>query len=451
MRCSETMYGKCSTREHNAGNNPFFQPKMNVSQPHDPLELEADSMAERVMQASTKQNHFFSGVSGSLHRKVEKSDSESNLQIKRATGVQAETMTSSVVPEAISSGGQPLDSETRNYFEPRFGHDLGNVRIHTGSLASQSSSDIDALAYTQGNHIVFGEGQFRPDTYTGKQLLAHELTHTLQQKNNTIFRQPRNFTGKVSNKKDDSFYSFQSVYHLNITDNEAVITINMKLIPDQGISKQQVEDVKFQTKTEFLRYWDNRFTLTDPDGNKIPLRMKLNFVEDGADLEVHLHAGNSFKRTVENGTVTITNETEDLENWYAESPASARAHELGHQLGMLDEYVDPASVNREKEDSPGVFDKDHSLMNNPDDEGRADVRLRHGNTLAADITNATGTTYKAGWSNTYIVNHGDTMKKIALRIYGDENKWRDIYELNKKNIDNYTLRFGQVIVLPPIP
>ena len=45
----------------------------------------------------------------------------------------------------------------------------------------------------------------------------------------------------------------------------------------------------------------------------------------------------------------------------------------GHQLGMLDEYVDPASVNREKEDSPGVFDKDHSLMNNPDDEGRADV------------------------------------------------------------------------------
>ena len=57
MRCSETIYGKRSIRVRNAGNNPFFQPKMNVSQPHG---LEADSMAERV-RMPTKQNHFFSG------------------------------------------------------------------------------------------------------------------------------------------------------------------------------------------------------------------------------------------------------------------------------------------------------------------------------------------------------------------------------------------------------
>ena len=326
------------------------------------------------------------------------------------------------------------------------------TEIHDDPEAHRISDGLDALAYTQGNHIVFGEGQFRPDTDVGKQLLAHELTHTVQQNNsNTIFRKPKNFSGQVSNEKKDGIYNLKSIYQLNITDTEATITINLKLIPEQGVSKQTLEDVKFQTRTEFLRYWDHRFTLTNPDGDKIPLRVKLNFVEENADLEVHLKPGRSDKRTVKGNEVTITNETEDMEQWFVDSDPAVRAHELGHQLGMLDEYVDPWSPDRETEDSPGVFAKDHSLMFNAQDDGRQDVRMRHGNTLAADISGATKTKYKAGWSDTYIVNHGENMRMIALRIYGDANKWKDIYELNKKDIKDYTVHLGQVLKLPPIP
>jgi len=354
--------------------------------------------------------------------------------------------------DKTGSDGQVLDDEIRNYFESRMGYDFKDVRIHHNAEANRSADHLDALAYTQGSHIVFGEGQFRPDTDAGKQLLAHELTHTVQQTNNqTIFRKPKNFSGKVDNKKEDSFYDFHSVYQLKITDTEAIITINLKIIPEKGVSKQTLEDVKFQTRTEFLRYWDNRFTLTNPDGAKVPLRVKLNFVEENPDLVVHLNPGSNVTKTVKGNEVILSTQSEDLENWFVESEPAVRAHELGHQLGMLDEYVDPASTNREKEDSPGVFDKDHSLMNEPQDEGRQDVRMRHGNTLAADISAATKTNYKAGWSDTYIVNHGDTMRKIALRIYGDENKWKDIYELNKKSIKDYTVHFGQVLKLPPIP
>lgn len=73
-----------------------------------------------------------------------------------------------VVHDAISCGGQPLDAGTKDFMESRFGCDFGNVQIHNDSLAHQSSADINALAYTCGNHVVFGTGQYQPNTNSGK-------------------------------------------------------------------------------------------------------------------------------------------------------------------------------------------------------------------------------------------------------------------------------------------
>jgi hypothetical protein len=76
--------------------------------------------------------------------------------------------------------------------ESRFGHDFGNVQVHNDPMAHQSSEDINALAYTHGDHIVFGEDQYQPSTVTGKKLIAHELAHVLQQGNEpTIRRQEK--------------------------------------------------------------------------------------------------------------------------------------------------------------------------------------------------------------------------------------------------------------------
>jgi hypothetical protein len=86
-----------------------------------------------------------------------------------------------IVREVLRSQGQPLDRETRAFMEPRFGHDFSHVRVHTDARASESARVVDALAYTVGREVVFGAGQYVPETRQGRQLLAHELTHVVQQ------------------------------------------------------------------------------------------------------------------------------------------------------------------------------------------------------------------------------------------------------------------------------
>lgn len=87
----------------------------------------------------------------------------------------------SIVHDVLNSSGQPLDERTRSNYESVFGRDLSGVQVHTDSQAAESARSVNALAYTVGRHIVFGAGQFAPDTTGGRHLLAHELVHTLQQ------------------------------------------------------------------------------------------------------------------------------------------------------------------------------------------------------------------------------------------------------------------------------
>lgn len=86
-----------------------------------------------------------------------------------------------LVNDVLRSAGQPLDAGTRAFMEPRFGHDFGKVRVHTDERAAESARAVDAIAYTVGSSVVFGAGQYAPHTRTGKSLLAHELTHVVQQ------------------------------------------------------------------------------------------------------------------------------------------------------------------------------------------------------------------------------------------------------------------------------
>jgi outer membrane protein OmpA-like peptidoglycan-associated protein len=87
----------------------------------------------------------------------------------------------SLVHNVLDSLGQPLDEGTRAFMKPRFGHDFSQVRLHTDERAVESAETVNALAYTVGQDVVFGEGQYVPGTSEGKRLLAHELTHVVQQ------------------------------------------------------------------------------------------------------------------------------------------------------------------------------------------------------------------------------------------------------------------------------
>jgi hypothetical protein len=81
----------------------------------------------------------------------------------------------------LNSPGQPLDASTRGFMESRFGHDFSRVRVHSDAAAAASAAAVNALAYTVGGHVVLGAGMYTPGTQEGRALLAHELTHVLQQ------------------------------------------------------------------------------------------------------------------------------------------------------------------------------------------------------------------------------------------------------------------------------
>jgi Domain of unknown function (DUF4157)/LysM domain len=88
---------------------------------------------------------------------------------------------SPIVHDVLNSPGQPLDADIRSFMEPRFGQDFSGVRVHTDAKAAESAQAVNALAYTVGKNVVFGAGQYAPETMTGKKLMAHELTHVVQQ------------------------------------------------------------------------------------------------------------------------------------------------------------------------------------------------------------------------------------------------------------------------------
>jgi hypothetical protein len=88
-----------------------------------------------------------------------------------------------IVHEVLRRSGMPLDQATRTDMERRFGHDFGHVRVHADEMAARSARSVNALAYTVGRDVVFGAGRYAPATTDGQQLLAHELTHVVQQRN----------------------------------------------------------------------------------------------------------------------------------------------------------------------------------------------------------------------------------------------------------------------------
>jgi hypothetical protein len=100
---------------------------------------------------------------------------------RRATDRATPTIVPPIVHEALRSPGQPLDSTARASMESHFGHDFGKVRVHADEKAAESARAVSASAYTVGRNVVFGERQYEPGAAAGRRLLAHELTHVVQQ------------------------------------------------------------------------------------------------------------------------------------------------------------------------------------------------------------------------------------------------------------------------------
>jgi hypothetical protein len=104
--------------------------------------------------------------------------------------------------QAMRNGGEPLNAELRDFFEPRFGHDFSKVRIHRDARAAETSKALNARAYTLGSDVAFASGEYKPETSPGRQLLAHELTHVVQQENSSTATHPATSTFNVAPTTD---------------------------------------------------------------------------------------------------------------------------------------------------------------------------------------------------------------------------------------------------------
>jgi hypothetical protein len=191
----------------------MIQRKVKISSPGDKYEQEADRIADKVMKTGTnEQPHPATSAADHVMRKCSMEENEEEIQ-RSAAGSdlidkifrqemeeeEEEEIQAKQEPNAgktdharsvqgiklPGAGGRPMAQDTLNFFESRFGHDFSNVRIHHDSESGRAASAVNAKAFTHKNNIVFGKGQYNPNSFEGRKLLAHELTHVIQQGKST--------------------------------------------------------------------------------------------------------------------------------------------------------------------------------------------------------------------------------------------------------------------------
>lgn len=210
-----------------AKNKSRLQRKLTIGASNDPLEQEADRIADQVLTAPAHPN-----APPLIQR----------FAVQPATG-QAEAPAS--VDQALASPGRPLEPALRQGMEQRFGYDFSRVRVHSGAAAEQSAKDVSALAYTVGQNIVFSGGQFAQGTNEGWRLIAHELTHVVQQSGSEGIR-----TGQGNEKSGFAPISD----NVNIANSASVDPVNLSFTahpvpypqrkmtvsdPDKGVSSER--------------------------------------------------------------------------------------------------------------------------------------------------------------------------------------------------------------------
>jgi Domain of unknown function (DUF4157) len=159
------------------------QAKLTVSAPGDTYEQEADRVADQVMRSTNPLIAPASGYGRGVSQRHKEQHKPAGSKIQHAEADSAtETVAPTFVQEVLRSPGQSLAQDDRLFFEARFGHDFSRVRLHSDAKAAESAQAINALAYTIENHVVFGTDQYSQQTTEGRRLLAHELTHVVQQR-----------------------------------------------------------------------------------------------------------------------------------------------------------------------------------------------------------------------------------------------------------------------------
>ena len=166
-------------------NSGAIQAKLSISQPNDVYEQEADRIADKVMRMP-EQN-----MPGRIERNMENDNFvQSNMGKNKSSGGNVGTPVEipNVVKDELRSRGQPLDSNTRDFFDSRFGVNFSQIRVHTGANANRAARSMNAEAFSVGNKIIFEKGKYSPHNDNGRSLLAHELAHVVSPSHTGLMR-----------------------------------------------------------------------------------------------------------------------------------------------------------------------------------------------------------------------------------------------------------------------
>jgi len=195
--------------------SPFIQTKLEISTPGDRFEQEADRVADTVMRMSAPGENVATSISQPQISRIQRTcaacekegpvvqhackschsgpleeneplqreanDEDPDEMLQGADGQLHASEGAQTQINNLKGGGQPLSSSLRSYFEPRFGQDFSGVRLHTDANGANAARSVNAKAFTLGSDVAFAAGQYSPETNSGKRLLAHELTHVVQQ------------------------------------------------------------------------------------------------------------------------------------------------------------------------------------------------------------------------------------------------------------------------------
>ncbi len=250
-----------------------IQAKLTIGPPGDIYEQEADRVADEVMRMPGPGTTERKGVSEykevpSVQRictecedELQSQPTEEEEELLQTKGVSGETpeVTPSVESQisSIRGGGQSLPESMRIFFEPLFGQDFSQVRVHVDAKAAESAQAVNAQAYTVGNDIVFGTGRYEPGTTDGKRLLAHELTHVVQQQSNKKSQKVQKQTDLFIRRSPGPLEDLQKKYKITIEKGDKDWLESDVKDLQWALSRLSKEEAKVLEGYKFLR-WSTR-------------------------------------------------------------------------------------------------------------------------------------------------------------------------------------------------
>lgn len=316
--------------------------KLPVSRPNDDSEIEADRVAEQIM--SPVENQF---SADQLRSESIRKNTVPVISAK-SKGSTAEFNKSGSEMFPVRSSGRQMDAETLAFMEHRFGADFAPVKIHTDGEAAKASRRLNAQAFTIGDNVYFGEGQYRPQSFEGRKLLAHELTHTIQQRGTAeSFVQRKKYTGT----DDAGFYdiddqactlNYHQDWYYNFDNSSINLSADQRKFMDAA--KQQINND-----------WSGKYKLIT--GNKT-----CTCGNSGFTVDVWLNAYNQrrfgrhgysvnvgeIKHASTNQPLGVIDMEHDADTPKSVKggtyPQSANTHEFGHTIGVPDEYLGWSSL-----------------------------------------------------------------------------------------------------------